>query len=67
MIVPRMIAATDPEWPDTKAWLEEQIDLQRSQLEAWNAATEAEHNITRGRIAAYRHVIQTVEAAGANP
>lgn len=55
-----MIKRGDPNWHGTKEWLEEQIGQAQLQLERIDLA-EAEHNRTRGMIAAYREIIKTVE------
>lgn len=55
-----MIKASDPEWRGTRQYLETEIGKQQIQLERADL-TEAQHNTTRGRIAALRQIIEHVD------
>ena len=59
MSLPR-ITARDAIWSGTKQWLQSQIADQQIQLER-SDLTEAQHNLTRGRIAQLRFIISEVE------
>lgn len=55
-----MIDKSHPEWPGIRTWLKEQIETRRDQLESPDCLIkDAEH--IRGRIMAYREIIDTVE------
>lgn len=51
-----MIAATSPEWPAEKRWLEAQIAKAHAALET-PGMVEADTNMLRGEIRAYRNRI----------
>lgn len=56
-----MITATSPEWPAEKRWLEEQIDAAHKAMETPHLP-EADTNMLRGEIAAYRKRIEAASA-----
>jgi hypothetical protein len=56
-----MIDKSSPEWPGFKAWLQVQIERDRSILESPNCRAIAEADQLRGKIMAWREIIATVE------
>jgi hypothetical protein len=55
-----VIRAANHEWLGTKRWLKQQIKDAQVELEQ-PERTEAQHNLTRGKIAAFRQIIREVE------
>ena len=57
---PELIARTKPEWAAMKLWLEQHIANWQLSLEVVGIP-DSIANATRGKIAAYRQIIETVE------
>lgn len=55
-----MIAKGSPEWPGLRAWLEEQIEARRVELESADCRI-VRTDVLRGEIAAFRFIIETVD------
>jgi hypothetical protein len=56
-----VIDRTAAEWPGTKRWLEGEITTCLERLASPDCRAMAEADQLRGKIAAYRHIIATVE------